>query len=876
MKKRGFLSGLQGKMLLYFLLMTMIPLFVVSYVSYQKGHDSLQKVTRDMLHDMASIVEAKVETLMGDRFDDIKAWSALPTVVESLQERKFAAAGRVLETLEKSYDVYKGIMLFDTAGNLVAASRPGLLTSKDVDHNQSDREWFKKAKEGEVHFEGVSFSKTVGENVVSFSAPVKRADGTILGVITSRMSWSIVEKIVADEKDGQTGHAFIVSHDGTIVAHPKKDKVLKVNLAKSDNPEIVKAAGTIAKGEETFADVPIDGVDLEIQFLPSKGSGDFKGTGMSYAFAMADDEIYAPINNLRTTIIMLLAVTVVIMSILSVIIARKISRPMIEGVAFAQAVAAGDMTGSLEVKSSDEVGDLADALNTMVAGLKEMIGKIRDTSGQVATAAGQISANSAQLTKAAHSQASASEETSATMVQMAASIQTVAGNANSLATNADEVSSSVQELGASSEQVAKSAEVMASSVAETSATIEQMTVSIEKVAKSSEDLASSVSETSSTIEQMTVSIDQIAGNSQELQKVVVESAAIIEEMAASIKQVAQNVEAADLVAKDAAKEGNAGIQAGQQATAGMARVAEVIDKTSASIVNLGRRSEEIGGIVKVINEIADQTNLLALNAAIEAARAGDAGRGFAVVAEEVRKLAERSMAATKEIAQVIRQVQLDTGESVKYGEIASQEAKSSMELTAMAGSALENIVASIKRTSNLMSDISRMTAEQANASTQVIRSVEQMNQASDVVANAAREQALGGRQIRIAVERMNHITQEVTVATKEQATGSKQIRVAVENMNNVTGQVSIATREQSLSARQIITAVSGMNAMTQSVANATSEQKKGGEMVVTAMENISDLTRENLSSVEQLSRAAQSLSQQAVDLSTMVAAFKVN
>jgi len=556
-------------------------------------------------------------------------------------------------------------------------------------------------------------------------------------------------------------------------------------------------------------------------------------------------------------------------------VANSITRPLINGVSFAQAVASGDLTRELDVTSKDEIGELANALNLMVANLKEMIGRIRDTSGQVATVAGEISANSAQVTRAAQSQASATEETSATMEQMAASIQTVANNADTLAANAEQVSSSVQELGASSEQVAKSAEVMATSVTETSATIEQMTVSIEKVARSSEDLASSVSETSSTVEQMTVSIDQVAGNSQELQKIVVDSASIIEQMAASIGQVATNVEAADAVAKGAAKEGNAGIQAGQQAAAGMARVADVIEKTSESIVNLGKRSEEIGSIVKVINEIADQTNLLALNAAIEAARAGDAGRGFAVVAEEVRKLAERSMVATKEIAQVIRQVQADTAESVKYGEIASEEAKASMELTTVAGSAIENIVASIEKTSNLMSDISRMTAEQASASSQVIRAVEKMNQATDIVANAAREQALGGRQIRLAVERMNHITQEVTVATREQAAGSRQIRVAVENMNHVTGQVSIATREQSLSARQIIVAVNSMASMTQSVANATAEQKKGGEMVVTAMENISDLTRENLSSVEQLARAAQSLSQQAEDLSGMVASFRV-
>jgi len=877
MAKKSFFKGLQGKLLLYFLLMSLIPLITVSTVSFQRAKSSLQTMAQEMLSDTADGLMRTIDVLINDRQDDVKAWATMPAVIESLETKKFADVNRVIAGLEKEYDVYKLIMLFDTAGNLVAASDSNLLSDKSAEQNQANREWFKAAMSGSLHIQDVHFSSTAKENVMSFSAPVKDASGQIIGVITSRMPWEVIDKIVEDEKSGQTGYAYIINKEGVLISHPKKDKILKENLLKNESSkELVEIAGKMVKGENGEGEYTYEGSNKLIAYAASKGYGDYKGMGWSYAVVQGTGEIYAPVTALRNIVFSIVLLSILIVAVLAIFIARSIAAPMIRGVVFAQTVAAGDLTGRLEVRTKDEIGDLADALNAMVTGLKTMIGGIRDTSGQVATAAGQISANSAQLTRAAHSQASASDETSATMVQMAASIQTVATNADSLASNADEVSSSIQELGASSEQVAKSAEAMASSVTETSATIEQMTVSIEKVARSSEDLASSVSETSSTIEQMTVSIDQVAGNSQELQKVVVDSAAIIEEMAASIKQVAKNVETADTVAKSAAKEGAAGIEAGQQAAAGMARVADVIDKTSASIVNLGKRSEEIGGIVKVINEIADQTNLLALNAAIEAARAGDAGRGFAVVAEEVRKLAERSMVATKEIAQVIRQVQADTGESVKYGEIASQEAKASMELTTVAGNAIENIVASIERTSGLMSEISRMTAEQANASSQVIRSVEKMNQATDVVANASREQALGGRQIRLAVERMNHITQEVTVATKEQAAGSKQIRIAVENMNHVTGQVSIATREQSLSARQIIGAVNGMNAMTQSVANATSEQKKGGEMVVTAMENISDLTRENLSSVEQLSRAAQSLSQQAEDLSTMVATFRVN
>jgi methyl-accepting chemotaxis protein len=875
MKKRNFIQGLQGKLLVLFLLVSLVPLLCVTLLAFEKSKTSLLELSSSRLLDKASGLQHEIDTIIGNRFDDIKAWAMNPAIIQGVRQKNFRDTGEILAMLAKAYDDYKLIMVFDTAGNLLAASNPSIFADSSVEKNQANHPWFKKARGGEVDVGDVFYSPTVKDNVVSFSAPIKDADGTVIGVITSRVSWSVVDKAVDDMKHGTTAYAYMVNKEGVLIAHPKKEKILKENLTKDPNRDLAHTVERMTKGESGSVSYTYEGVHKAVSFIPSKGYGDFKGLGWSYAMTMADDEVLIPVNNLRKIIFALIAIAAAAIATISVFVARSISRPLVEGVIFAQAVAAGDLTQTFVVKNRDEVGDLANALNTMAVGLKEMIGKIRDSSGQLASAAGQISSNSAQLTRAAHSQASASEETSATMAQMAASIQTVAGNADSLASNADEVSSSIQELGSSSEQVAKSAETMASSVTETSATIEQMTVSIEKVARSAEDLASSVTETSSTIEQMTVSIDQVAGNSQELQKIVVDSAAIIEEMAASITQVAKNADAADAVAKSAAKEGISGLQAGQQAAAGMARVADVIDKTSASIVNLGKRSEEIGGIVKVINEIADQTNLLALNAAIEAARAGDAGRGFAVVAEEVRKLAERSMVATKEIAQVIRQVQADTGESVKYGEIASQEAKNSMELTTLAGSAIENIVNSIERTSTFMSDISRMTAEQANASSQVIRSVEKMNQATDVVANASREQALGGRQIRLAVERMNHITQEVTMATKEQAAGGKQIRIAVENMNNVTGQVSIATKEQSLSARQIVMAVNGMNSLTQSVANATAEQKKGGEMVVTAMENISDLTRENLSSVEQLSKAAQSLSQQAVDLSAMVEAFKI-
>ena len=541
----------------------------------------------------------------------------------------------------------------------------------------------------------------------------------------------------------------------------------------------------------------------------------------------------------------------------------------------ATAVTKGDLTESLEAESVDELGTLATSFKEMVANLRKIVDNIQETSVQVASSAGQISANSKLINQGAQSQAQAAEETSTSMEEMAASIQTVAGNTQSLATYVEETSSSITEMGASIEEVAKSSSTLAGTVTEASATIEEMTVSIDQMAKNLENLAGTVTDTSTTIEEMATSIEGVAKNAETLTFAAQKASQRVTEMAAAVNDVAKIAEEADRISTKASEDARLGDEAVATTVQGMKTISETMENTTRVITSLGRRSQEIGKILEVIEEIADQTNLLALNAAIEAARAGEAGRGFAVVADEVRKLAERSVEATKEIGEVIRQVQAETTDAVETAKAGVADTRQGIQLADKAGLALRRISDSVNRSSHLMAQIAQATAKQSAASAEVLQTVSDMNMATSNVTSAVRLQAVGSRQIREAMENINKIMTEAAYSTREQAAGGRQVRVAVENMNKIAGQVNIATKEQAEGSRQIISAVENMNRMTQQVSFATAEQKRGGELVVKAMENISDIARDNLSTVEEMSKATVNLAQQAENLAKLIAVFRV-
>ena len=222
-------------------------------------------------------------------------------------------------------------------------------------------------------------------------------------------------------------------------------------------------------------------------------------------------------------------------------------------------------------------------------------------------------------------------------------------------------------------------------------------------------------------------MDQINQSARQASDAASSTAAAIEELAVSVDHISQSSRQTESSAMHATQLADHGGQLAHRASEEIQRVAGQIDQASGRIAGLVERSHEIGGIARVIKEIADQTNLLALNAAIEAARAGEQGRGFAVVADEVRKLAERTAQATDQITTMIQAIHEDTTSVVKGMETVGPQVAVGVDIARQAGESLRQINAATSVALSNVSEVSAATAEQSQASNSVARNVEQIS-----------------------------------------------------------------------------------------------------------------------------------------------------
>lgn len=276
------------------------------------------------------------------------------------------------------------------------------------------------------------------------------------------------------------------------------------------------------------------------------------------------------------------------------------------------------------------------------------------------------------------------------------------------------------------------------------------------------EVSTAVEATASASTQISSSSEEMAAGSREQSAQTTEIAAAVEEMTKTILETSQNSSKSAEAAKSAGAVAKEGGRVVDETIEGMNRIAEVVRKSAETVYALGKGSDQIGEIVQVINDIADQTNLLALNAAIEAARAGEQGRGFAVVADEVRKLAERTTKATKEIAVMIKQIQTDTGGAVESMNQGTEEVEKGKVLANKAGRSLKEIIVGVEEVVDMSTQVAAASEEQSSAAEQISKNIE-------AISSVTQESSAGVQQIARAAEDLNRLTvnlQELTARFK--------------------------------------------------------------------------------------------------------------
>ena len=439
----------------------------------------------------------------------------------------------------------------------------------------------------------------------------------------------------------------------------------------------------------------------------------------------------------------------------------------------AERVASGDLRRGRVYESEDELGELSRVFGAMADSLRATVARVAEATGHVEGTAGEVASVAESVSGVTAEQVQGIQRATSSMETITHQVRGIAESSQGLNVSVEEASSSILELGAAGDELKETATALSSRVDEVSSSIEQMVRSVRQVSENTEGLAGASMETSASME----------------------------EMASSMRQVDTVAEETARLSREVVASAEAGQQKVRQTIQGMDAIREATETAERVIRGLGERTTEIGAIVDVIDDVADETNLLALNAAIIAAQAGEHGRAFSVVAEEIKDLADRVLASTKEIGALIRAVQEEATNAIGAIELGTRSVASGVDLSAEAGVSLEQITVASRESGTRISGIVAAVREQAKAAGHVVELMERVKGGVDEIRMAVTEQNRGNEVVNRSSLAMREVAQQVRGTTEEQARGSGRIRESIEEVRDAVEQINGALQEQSASCR---------------------------------------------------------------------------
>ena len=501
-------------------------------------------------------------------------------------------------------------------------------------------------------------------------------------------------------------------------------------------------------------------------------------------------------------------------------ISKFITKPIIAMQKAADRIASGDLTYIINVQGKDEVASLENAINKMTLNLKGILSKVGGITSSISTVTLNIASSSQEIMSVADIQKAAIKGTVSVTENMNNSTSMIANSTEHLSVSASEIFTSIFEMTTAIEKIAENANVFSDTAQETASSIEEMVATIKQISSSIETLSGSSQEISSAINEVNSTTMDIENRAE------------------------QSVVLAETVMNNASEKG---MNSAGTAMEGMKNIKKSVMELSGIINMLGKRADDIGKIINIINDVADQTNLLAINAAILASKAGEHGRGFSVVADEIKSLAERTSFSTGEVSELIKTVQ--------------DYIKSSIKMASGGLNTVEKGLVNVQDLSNALKEI----AESSKASTEMARAIKR----------ATSEESTVIKHITVGVETMTEQTENISRAIQEQNKGSKFIMDATEKVKDLSRQVKIATSEQKDTSKQIAKAIESVSHQASQIADATGKQKENSAEMVDSVKKYSDTADRLTKSSNDLNTVIRDLKEEAQTLIQEIKRFQV-
>ena len=767
--------SLQRKLFVLIAVIVGLAVGVQGYFYFYQQFSLREEGKRQLLSEADSLAQ-NLNIFMESRVNDIRTLSHLDLIKLAVNiGGGQGGTDSFLTNMVKQYGYYDNIMVLDTSGKVLSSSSEKALGRKLgssilVIPKQADQVSIAGPIQRPLGLSGVFKSPWY----IYLVSPIVDHD-RIVGAVAGFLNWHSLSGIIggANFSFGDVKkETFVIDQNGAVIIHKDPGRV----NTKLPSWQPNKMSSGVLELESAHQGLQVAGV-----FMIHKKSNVLRN---NWAAVVMEPEAALTANLSKVTMQALVgnAAIFFLLVLMTYLLNRNVIKPVVATAELMRKTAENfDLTQRLEVKSRDEIGQMAMAVNTFLESLQNTFKGVMQTTSKFVQSSDNIYKIAANITE----------------------------NAKKQAKNSDEVQKRISLMGQTASEVASHAESSAQLARDAARIIQDMAQTSEHINEFSNKNKEGAEQTAGTVVEMGATAKQVQARAVAQAEAAVRTADNLKEMARKLQDMASESQRAAQQANETLQSAEEGRRAMKQTLEGMSAIAS--------------SSEQVKEIVYLISDIAEQTNLLALNAAIEAARAGEHGRGFAVVAEEIRKLADRTAESTKEIENLIG----ESTENVKQG----------MTLASKSAESLENLLDTVEKGSTVTKNISHSSGQLAGSVDHLLESTEELEKLAEAIEEMTQLQAQRRKRAENSIQELIKLSEEImNAANTSTLTSRSAVETAekvVENSSEITTRTA-KQRERSAALQKLM----------QQLANSALQNAKGAEEALAAMEETASTAKD--------------------------------